>query len=116
PVLAPRERPILFSAPMVLAILDGRKTVTRRLGSRYQVGDLLWVKETWMPINNIDEVIVLYRADNGKGVARWSEIPHDWRFPKAAARGNVSPLFMPKWAARIWLEVTAVRKERLQDI
>ena len=67
-----KERPMLFSAPMVRAILDGRKTVTRRIvkardlewmdvhqGLREpdnaercpygQPGDRLWVRESWSP-------------------------------------------------------------------
>lgn len=39
------DRPILFRDDMVRAILDGRKTVTRRLSLRPQVGDRLWVRE-----------------------------------------------------------------------
>lgn len=125
-IIKPRERPILFSAPMVLAILAGRKTVTRRLSSRYQVGDLLYVKEAWRvehfdadAFEDEEDRCSLYLSWAADGHGKWvycDELPPGWRMPKAAARGNVSPLLMPKWASRIWLEVTAIRKEKLQDI
>ncbi|MBO5484291.1 MAG: ASCH domain-containing protein [Lachnospiraceae bacterium] len=129
-----RVLPILFNADMVRAILDGRKTVTRRkididvsnqfdvesdrrtivayinpeTGDsyeptkicRYQPGDILYVRETWCK-GSLDyhEEHYYYRADN-------NEFPCKWR----------PSIHMPKEAARIWLKVTDVRVERLQDI
>lgn len=141
-----KERPILFSAPMVRAILSGAKTQTRRVvKDRYidaappacffqwlrancpygTPGDVLWTKETWRPrishacaMDACDcaDVSVDYAAD---GASRWfseEQIATGWLMPKAAAWGNVSPLFMPRWASRLTLEITGVRVERLQDI
>ncbi|MCM1059437.1 MAG: hypothetical protein NC452_04010 [Eubacterium sp.] len=130
-------KPILFSTDMVRAILDGRKTVTRRIikpqppkeangtyermdngkfqlkvepyeniydyeiNPPYQIGDILYVRETyWKCIDGE----YLYRADflpnREKGFIRtWKPSIH-----------------MPKEAAQIFLRVTDVRVERLQDI
>lgn len=144
-------KPILFNTEMVRAILDGRKSCTRRIikpqpdkkhihllgyvndsterkdiGSfgfganeyggtiqyvkpPYQTGDILYVRETWcaLPVNEAGHMrghsIYYYRAD---GDLR----PEGWR-------GRWRPsIHMPKEAARIWLKVTDVRVERLQDI
>ncbi len=138
-------RPILFNTDMVQAILDGRKTVTRRvlklpnycphcmimhmdfeydkpaknlyctrcgellykgeMPSHYQPGDILYVRETWYKdINRY-----MYRANyanNEKFYRNGKEIEIKWRLP----------IHMPKEAARIWLKVTDVRVERLQDM
>lgn len=155
----PPERPILFSAPMVRALLDGRKTQTRRIvkpmpkwAERFPIckpdgmaaghqiwwwdgefdgpgvsqdspygkpGDRLWVKETWRPIESLGpwDMDVIYRADGERRTVKDGEFgDRDWSMPKAAATGNVSPLFMPRWASRLLLEITDVRVERLQDI
>lgn len=144
-------KPILFNTEMVRAILDGRKTCTRRLvkpqpdekhtfplgfvtdstekkdvgcfgfgigeygGSiqyakpPYQPGDILYVRETWcgLPVNEAGHMrghtIYYYKAD---GELR----PKGWRctwYPS---------IHMLKEAARIWLKVTDVRVERLQEI
>jgi hypothetical protein len=160
-----KERPIIFSAPMVRAILAGTKTQTRRVvkpqppeilpayapkvywpardrhmthgdpdGAAYlqferpgdydgahvmrggfgfrcpcgQPGDRLWVREAWkahttfdhLPPREIPQSHVWYMADDGY---------------KAESRYRQG-MFMPRWASRITLEVTAVRVERLQDI
>lgn len=132
-----RERPILFSGPMVRAILDGKKTMTRRVikpqpemeldgeilpdGTGgygwepvlppwskwpYQVGDRLWVRETWQIIDGCDgpEDNPVYRADGE--LSYTDDEPFRWR----------PSIFMPRWASRIALEITAVRVERLQEI
>lgn len=163
-----RERPILFSAPMVRALLAGTKTQTRRVAkyqpissSRFRsgyyvtrpgdkkersvstdapafllgdlcphgtVGDRLWVKETWRPhvahgcaLDACDcaDVNVEYAADGSVEYFddyKINRASPDWCMPKAADRGNVSPLFMPRWASRLILEITDVRIERLQAI
>lgn len=122
-----KERPILFSGPMVRAILDGRKTMTRRviknvpeilmtgkaipeLMGAYkkawvttcpygQPGDRLWVREKWACLDPTKRTRVLYAVDRG---------PKDYLWH--------SPIFMPRWASRLTREITAVRVERVQDI
>ena len=104
-----KERPILFSAPMVRAILDGRKTMTRRiLTERHgeycpygHPGDFLWVRETFYNSRMDNSMPTHYRADNQD-----EDFQLIW---------NPS-IFMPRWASRILLEITAVRVERLQKI
>lgn len=135
-----RERPILFSAPMVRAILEGRKTVTRRVVKAGidlltcapipaweafwnchpcpygQPGDRLWVREAWSHVPS-----TAYRCSDGvqqiedptsDGMAA---VYHaDWT---RSSPGRWRPsIHMPRWASRITLEVTSVRVERLQDI
>ena len=125
-----KERPILFSAPMVRALLDGSKTQTRRtlnpqpdggvqqgvigplngngnllICKHGNVGDRLWVRETfcWSEYaTHQDEVV--YRATEDCSLDDRGGLP--WK----------PSIFMPRWASRITLEITDVRVERLQDI
>lgn len=136
-------KPILFNTEMVRAILDGRKTCTRRVAKNvpdhthriepvyengrfqfdcfyssyvaaldadadfcmpcfppYQQGDILYVRETWCKgfwMNEKERYY--YKADDNDFHCVWHPSIH-----------------MPKEAARIWLRVTDVRVERLQDM
>jgi hypothetical protein len=112
------ERPILFSGEMVRAILEGRKTQTRRvikpqLRINYkcpygQPGDRLWVRETWQCFKPNTEEIINPNTVNIRALAY--RATNEWR-------GKWRPsIHMPRWASRITLEITAVRVERLQDI
>lgn len=112
-----KERPINLKSHEVLEILQGRKTQLRRVVKPQpsircpfgQVGDRLWVRETFDPIygqSPPDRVIEIdYRADHSRrikddfGARRWTPSIH-----------------MPRWASRILLEVVSVRVERLRDI
>ena len=126
------ERPMLFSAPMIRALLAGTKSQTRRvvkdtglyaidaaihgpetaarellaLASRCpygQPGHKLWVRETHMDLG----ACFLYRADHGAETERALVAPgQQWR----------PSIHMPRAASRITLEVTEVRVERLQAI
>lgn len=134
-----KERPILFSGPMVRAILDGRKTMTRRVVKlRYgadvvvtngqvwkparvdyagyvdcpygQVGDRLWVREAWRTVAEADS-----QAPRDLSAAHrfWYEadVPHQPGYGKLR-----SSIHMPRIASRILLEITGVRVERLHEI
>lgn len=132
-----RERPILFNTEMVQAILDGRKTCTRRaikfsngmigrpvgkagdssnpLGVMYpggikrppyQPGDILYVRETWG--EGYEKGTYIYKADD-----KLANLPE---FKDSSKLIYNPSIHMPKEAARIWLKVTDVRVERLQEI
>lgn len=122
-----KERPILFSGEMVRAILEGRKTQTRRVvkpelpnkpteisgkswgnvnGGFYycgvkcpfgRQGDRLWVRETWA--GNQGDIRYRANRDSLHNFKKWSPSIH-----------------MPKWACRLVLEIVSVRVERLNDI
>ncbi len=142
---AQKEYPIIFSTPMIQAILSGRKSQTRRIikpqpkGATYwtyhqstplkgafypnthdaepkllkcpygQVGDRLWVRETWTTRQGLDKTkpsdidsrqSIAYIADN--------EAPY---------LGKIRPsIHMPRWASRINLEITDIRVERVQEM
>lgn len=131
-------KPILFNTEMVRAILDGRKMVTRRVvkpqpesklcyiiaGSEcgkwyihnnfnkywtppYHAGDILYVRETWQYIDFAGENngYVYKASENGE---LWETESENWSWRPS--------IHMPKEAARIWLKVTNVRVERLQEI
>lgn len=131
-------KPILFNTDMVRAILEGRKTVTRRVvkfkpgqnpqwtgyipdgpvlygsnnipasKSPYHPGDILYVRETWNKVK--------------------LAIESDWHYEYRASCENPAyfsngfmaewrpSIHMPKEAARLFLRVTDVRVERLHDI
>jgi hypothetical protein len=150
-----KERPILFSAPMVKAILDGSKTQTRRIakeftedqsgilkrfprqkGCKYgEVGQKLWVRETWAPVNSECGPGFAYRAnsafiqpkydgpDFGAGPSfNYDKYPGEYTmwytdlFRGEPGHPWKPSLHMPRWASRILLEITDIRVERLQDI
>lgn len=126
-----KEHGILFSAPMVKALLAGRKTVTRRMSKRWlrvKAGDTLWVRETWGLESNSASTLnghcnsyytVQYRAGGQRGITFSGPVGHD-PYVKMydSQRGSYRPsIHMPRWASRITLIATEeAREERLQDI
>lgn len=153
---------ILFNTEMVRAILDGRKSCTRRLvkpqpdekhafplgfvidstekkkvgcfefgineygGSMqcakppYQPVDILYVRETWQYLYELDENEQVIEDTGKYYYAATDTIPFDTYVDENGVKHDHAPwrpsIHMPKEAARIWLKVTDVRVERLQDI
>lgn len=135
-----KTKPILFSTPMVQAILAGHKTQTRRLvkgvaldwlgnaGFTPQfvalpenhtcpygnVGDVLWVRETFT--EEACATAVCYKADFP--IVWPAEQTEDGiEIRQEAKHYKFKPsIFMPRAASRLTLEITGVRVESLQDI
>ena len=168
---ATKERPILFSGPMVRAILDGQKTVTRRIvkpeppedwshegvefyhpaiedddgmldaGSEIfgaysedwgvkcpygGPGERLWVREAWgLSASKSVPPFVEGQWLNGEYDFVRRDVPHRFHYradshtglEKRNGDGRWRPsIHMPRVASRIFLEITEVRVERVQDI
>ncbi len=115
-----KEHPILFSGPMVRAILEGRKTQTRRTSGRWDrvsVGDRLWVRETHaIAIGHMydGEAAVRY-AEGGEVRAVTDERSNSIARSRSMSRMRPS-IHMPRWASRLTLEVTDIRREDLHAI
>ncbi|MBD9415876.1 hypothetical protein IB234_15040 [Pseudomonas sp. PDM16] len=128
------ERPILFSGPMVRAIIEGRKTVTRRvakpvkhpdLGNIYAPGALVLEHEPQHVIDRacpygqpgdrlwVRETFAVYGDEKFAAIHYRADRPHD---VGRKGVGYKPSIHMPRWVCRILLEITAVRVERLQDI
>ena len=129
-------KPILFNTEMVRAILDGRKTVTRRvvkgdleglyagrcalgvgmfsektckrvIEPPFKVNDILYVRETWCSAYDGEKYFYLADKVTEREQRRLLDYNNvKWR----------PSIHMPKEAARIFLKVTGVRVERLQEI
>ena len=131
------EKGMIFTTESVKAILNGRKTQTRRVVQPdlcdciadnpiiengyvifthnnldkniekrrvpYKPGDILWVRETFCP-DWCDHVI--YKADGGSAKEAGYASEPKWR----------SPRYMPRATARLFLRITDVCVERLQDM
>ncbi len=122
-----KERPILFSGEIVRAILESRKTQTRRVVKPQpklapgfydmvaglppcpygQPGDRLWVREAMM---QDPEDGVTYAADGQLVMA-----PPTYCYRDETTK-SVPSIHMPRWASRITLEIVSVRAQLLQDI
>jgi hypothetical protein len=108
-------RPIFFSAPMIQALLDGRKSQTRRMKTKIQTGDLLWVTETYCPYSDGKDFQKVYYL----ATSQWNESHSAGRHEDPKDLGALkwrSFIFMRRKHSRITLEVTEVRKEKLKDI
>lgn len=112
------DRGIMFAAPMVRALIAGRKTQTRRLATsplaKCQIGDRLWVRETHAYVGTTDPGWLLYRASDydEQCVAHGFDQPYP---PESAVRWTPS-LLMRRTASRLTLIVEQVRRQRLRDI
>lgn len=75
-----------------------------------RIGDSLYVRET-IDINGYLDLY--YKADN-KAVMK--DMPVNWYYRRPEFIGSIPSIHMPKWGARIWLEITNIHIERIQDI
>lgn len=129
-------KPILFNTEMVRAILDGRKDATRRIVKGFIPDDAVWGYTAFTPKGYIscrgtfadgygekffklpcEPGDILYVRETWKKAPNGYYYYEDWQKDDIADVTKWKPsIHMPKEAARIWLKVTNVRVERLQEI
>ena len=85
---------------------------------RYQVNDIVYIREAYMVNKEYDHLKPSEIPEIGRKVAIWYYADGNHYADKVnEGAGKVrSPLFMPAWAARDFIQITSVRAERLQEI
>lgn len=140
-----RVLPILFNTEMVRANLDGRKTCTRRSVSSRQFLGMMPNKcknaapdeflkgkrmmfKPYCDMTDAELIMTAYKAPYEPGDIlyvreTWKKAPNGYYYYESWKRNDIADvtkwkpsIYMPKEAARIWLKVTDVKVERLQDI
>ena len=129
-------KPILFNTEMVRAILDGRKDATRRIVKGFISDDAVWGYTAFTPKGYIScrgtfadgygEKFFKLPCESGDILyvrETWKKAPNGYYYYEDWQRNDIADvtkwkpsIYMPKEAARIWLKVTDVRVERLQEI
>lgn len=129
-------KPILFNTKMVRAILDGRKDATRRIVKGFIPDDAVWGYTAFTPKGYIScrgtfadgygEKFFKLPCESGDILyvrETWKKAPNGYYYYEDWQRNDIADvtkwkpsIHMPKEAARIWLKVTDVRVERLQDM
>lgn len=129
-------KPILFNTEMVRAILDGRKDATRRIVKGFIPDDAVWGYTAFTPKGYIScrgtfadvygEKFFKLPCESGDILyvrETWKKAPNGYYYYEDWQRNDIADvtkwkpsIHMPKEAARIWLKVTGVRMERLQEI
>ena len=116
-------RGIIFSAPMVQALLRNEKFQTRRLAdsplAKVEPGDKLYVRETARATNDCEGFDCIQFAAGGAYHQNTREFRDNWtRMHHYADRRAawVPSIHMPRWASRLTLDVYDKRFQRLQDI
>lgn len=129
-------KPILFNTKMVRAILDGRKDATRRIVKGFIPDDAVWGYTAFTPKGYIScrgtfadgygEKFFKLPCESGDILyvrETWKKAPNGYYYYEDWQRNDIADvtkwkpsIHMPKEAARIWLKVTNVRVERLQEI
>lgn len=138
-------KPILFNTEMVRAILDGRKSCTRRIVKPQQFVGILpdkckngtpeeFLKQKklmfrpYCDMTDVELINTAYKAPYQPGDIlyvreTWKQAPNGYYYYEDWQRNDIADItkwkpsiHMPKEAARIWLKVTDVRVERLQEI
>ncbi len=141
---AVKARPILFSAPMVRALIEGRKSQTRRivkpLGNHWrhdppefdEEGRQTWSGERYIDVDacpygqpgDLLYVRETWGVITGKYSQRWPAGTTAYRADHGVTHGGQEydlmrwrpSIHMPRWASRLTLRIKAVRVERLQEI